>query len=135
MPYRVIQWATGNIGQRALYELGMTGIPIVIVSNADGTVADLLARMTLEDKAALMRLLCSVLTVQGFTVSAAIAGTSVCARTMNRHVHGRIIRDGEEADLAAQMPRTISSRRMTIARMIATGPVTANSQPMKPFEA
>jgi len=55
-------------------------------------------------EAALMRLLCSVLTVQGFAVSAAIAGTSVCARTMNRHVHGRIIRDGEEADAVRPLP-------------------------------
>ena len=37
-------------------------------------------------------LLCGVLTAQGFTVSAAIAGTSVCARTITRHVHGRIVR-------------------------------------------
>ena len=55
-------------------------------------------------EAALMRLLCGVLTVQGFVVSAAIAGTSVCARTMTRHVHGRIVRDGEEADAVRPLP-------------------------------
>jgi protein ImuB len=45
-------------------------------------------------EAAMMRLVCGVLTAQGFTVSGAIAGTAVCARTLTRHVHGRIVRDG-----------------------------------------
>jgi protein ImuB len=55
-------------------------------------------------EAALLRLLCDVLTAQGFTVSAAIAATSVCARTMTRHVHGRIVPDGEEADAVGPLP-------------------------------
>jgi protein ImuB len=55
-------------------------------------------------EAVMMRLLCDVLTAQGFAVSAAIAGTSVCARTMTRHVHGRIIGDGEEADAVRPLP-------------------------------
>ncbi len=55
-------------------------------------------------EAALMRLLCDVLTAQGFTVSAAIAGTSVCARTLRIHVHGRIVREGEEARAVAPLP-------------------------------
>ena len=55
-------------------------------------------------EAVMMRLLCDVLTAQGFVVSAAIAGTSVCARTMTRHVHGRIIGDGEEADAVRPLP-------------------------------
>src|SRR5712664_4225429 len=40
----------------------------------------------------------------GFTVSAAIAGSAVCARTMTRHVHGHIVRDGEEADAVKPLP-------------------------------
>jgi protein ImuB len=44
------------------------------------------------------------LTAQGFAVSAAIAGTSVCARTMTRHVHGRIVCHGEEADAVRPLP-------------------------------
>ena len=44
------------------------------------------------------------LTAQGFAVSAAIAGTSVCARTMTRHVHGHIVGDGEEADAVRPLP-------------------------------
>lgn len=55
-------------------------------------------------EAALLRLVCSVLTAHGFTVSAAIAGTAVCARTMTRHVHGRIVGHGEEADATKPLP-------------------------------
>src|SRR5205823_2290197 len=55
-------------------------------------------------EAAMMRLMCDVLTAQGFAVSAAIAGTSVCAQPITRHVHGRIVRDGEEADAVKPLP-------------------------------
>ena len=55
-------------------------------------------------EAAMMQLLCGVLTAQGFTVSAAIAGTAVCARTLSRHVHGRIVRVSEEADAVRPLP-------------------------------
>jgi protein ImuB len=51
-----------------------------------------------------MRLLCDALTAQGFAVSAAIAGTSVCARTLTRQVHGRIVREGEEAEAIKPLP-------------------------------
>src|SRR6202035_3391890 len=44
------------------------------------------------------------LTAQGFTVSAAISGTSICARTMTRYVSGNIVGDGEEADAVAPLP-------------------------------
>jgi protein ImuB len=55
-------------------------------------------------EAAMMQLVCGVLTAQGFTVSGAIAGTAVCARTLTRHVHGRIVRDGEEHDAVRPLP-------------------------------
>jgi protein ImuB len=55
-------------------------------------------------EAALMQLLCGVLTAQGFAVSAAIAGTAVCARTLTRYAHGRIVRAGEEADAVRPLP-------------------------------
>src|SRR5262249_46367350 len=55
-------------------------------------------------EANILRLVCDALTVQGFAVSAAIASTSICARTMTRHVHGRIIGDGEEQDAVAPLP-------------------------------
>jgi protein ImuB len=55
-------------------------------------------------EAALMKMVCGALTRHGFAVSAAIAGTSMCARTMTRHVHGRIVSDGEEADAVQPLP-------------------------------
>jgi protein ImuB len=55
-------------------------------------------------EATMMQLVCGVLTAQGFAVSAAIAGTAVCARTLTRHVHGRIVRDGEEAGAVRPLP-------------------------------
>jgi protein ImuB len=55
-------------------------------------------------EAALLRSVCNVLTRQGFAVSGAIAGTSICARTMTRHGSGHIIGDGEEADAVAPLP-------------------------------
>ncbi|WP_291690360.1 DNA polymerase Y family protein, partial [Bradyrhizobium sp.] len=55
-------------------------------------------------EAALLRLVCDALTLQGFTVSAAIASTAVCARTLTRHVHGRIVADGEEAEAVGALP-------------------------------
>ena len=42
-------------------------------------------------EAVLMQMVCGALTRQGFVVSAAIAGTSICARTMTRHVAGKIV--------------------------------------------
>jgi protein ImuB len=53
---------------------------------------------------ALLKLLCDALTMRGFTVSAAIASTAICARTMARHVHGRIVANGEEADAVSPLP-------------------------------
>ncbi|MDB5566313.1 MAG: Protein ImuB, partial [Tardiphaga sp.] len=55
-------------------------------------------------EAALMQMLCRALTAQGFMVSAAIAGTSVCARTLSHYVDGRIVADGEEAEAVKPLP-------------------------------
>jgi protein ImuB len=55
-------------------------------------------------EAALMRIACDALTRQGFAVSAAIASTSVCARTMTRTVSDRIVSDGGEAEAVAPLP-------------------------------
>ena len=53
---------------------------------------------------ALLQTVCVALGRRGFAVSAAIAGTSVCARTLTRHVSGKIIADGEEADATGPLP-------------------------------
>ena len=55
-------------------------------------------------EAAILRQLCDALTAQGFAVSAAIASTSICARTLNRHAHGQVIADSEEADAVGPLP-------------------------------
>jgi len=55
-------------------------------------------------EAALLRQLSGALTRQGFAVSAAIAATSVCARTLTRCASGMIVADGEEADAVGPLP-------------------------------
>src|ERR1700676_910226 len=79
--------------------------PLVALGSPHGLLLDITGCVHLfGGEAAMLRLVCDALTAQGFTVSAAIAGTSVCARTMTRHVHGRIVRAGEEADAVRPLP-------------------------------
>src|ERR1700704_2984300 len=79
--------------------------PLVALDSPHGLLLDITGCVHLfGGEAAMLRLLCGVLTAQGFAVSAAIASTSVCARTMTRHVHGRIVADGEEADAVDPLP-------------------------------
>ena len=85
--------------------------PLVALDSPHGLFLDITGCAHLfGGEAAMMRLMCDVLTAQGFAVSAAIAGTSVCARTMTRHVHGRIVRDGEEAE-AVRAAAGVRARR------------------------
>jgi protein ImuB len=51
-----------------------------------------------------LKLLCDLLTAQAFAISAAIASTAICARTLTRHVHGAIVPDGEEAHAVVPLP-------------------------------
>jgi protein ImuB len=79
--------------------------PLVALDSPHGLFLDITGCAHLfGGEAALMQMLCDALARQGFVVSAAIAGTSVCARTMNRYVHGRIVMDGEEADSVKPLP-------------------------------
>jgi protein ImuB len=55
-------------------------------------------------EAALLQMVSGALTRRDFTVSAAIASTSICARTLTRHVSGKIVTDGEEAKAVASLP-------------------------------
>lgn len=57
-------------------------------------------------EAALLWQLISALARQGFAVVAAIAATSICARTLARAASGTIVADGEEADAVAPLPVT-----------------------------
>lgn len=79
--------------------------PLVALDPSHGLFLDITGCAHLfGGEAALLQLLCGVLTAQGFAVSAAIAGTSACARTLRNHVHGRIIGDGGEADAISFLP-------------------------------
>ncbi len=79
--------------------------PLVALDSPHGLFLDITGCVHLfGGEAAMMRRVCDVLTAQGFTVSAAIAGTAVCARTMTRHVHGHIVGEGEEADAVKPLP-------------------------------
>src|ERR1700716_2555198 len=51
-----------------------------------------------------LQIISGALTRRGFVVSAGIASTSICARTMARHVCGQIIGDGEEAEAVMPLP-------------------------------
>jgi protein ImuB len=53
---------------------------------------------------ALLQIVYGALSRRGFAVSAGIAGTSICARTLTRHASGKIIADGEEADAVSPLP-------------------------------
>jgi protein ImuB len=79
--------------------------PLVALDAPDGLFLDITGCVHLfGGEAAMMRVVCEALTAQGFVVSAAIAGTAACARTINRQFHGRIVRDGEEADAVKPLP-------------------------------
>src|SRR5437899_927575 len=53
---------------------------------------------------ALLQIVCGALSRRGFAVSAAIASTSICARTLTRQTSGKIIADGEEAEAVSPLP-------------------------------
>jgi protein ImuB len=79
--------------------------PLVALDGPHGLFLDITGCVHLfGGEAAMMRLVCERLTAQGFAVSAAIAGTAVCARALTRQLHGRIVRDGGEADAVRPLP-------------------------------
>src|SRR6185369_992227 len=53
---------------------------------------------------ALLQIVSGALSRRGFAVGAAIASTSICARTLTRHGAGQIIADGEEAEAVSPLP-------------------------------
>ena len=79
--------------------------PLVALDSPHGLYLDITGCAHLfGGERALLQIVCGALTRRGFAVSAGIAGTSVCARTMTRHVSGKIIADGEEADAVGPLP-------------------------------
>ncbi len=79
--------------------------PLVALDSPHGLFLDITGCAHLfGGEAALMRMACDALTRQGFAVSAAIAGTSICARTLTRCADGCIVVDGEEAKAVGPLP-------------------------------
>jgi protein ImuB len=79
--------------------------PLVALDTPHGLFLDITGCAHLfGGEAALMQIICEALTRQGFAVSAGIASTSICARTMTRYSSGQIIREGEEADAVRPLP-------------------------------
>ncbi len=79
--------------------------PLVALDAPHGLFLDITGCVHLfGGEAALMQTICEALTRQGFAVSAGIASTSVCARTMTRYISGQIIREGEEAEAVRPLP-------------------------------
>jgi protein ImuB len=79
--------------------------PLVALDPPHGLLLDITGCAHLfGGEAAMLNLVCGVLTAQGFMVSGAIAGTATCARTLTRHVHGWIVREGEEVIAVRPLP-------------------------------
>ena len=79
--------------------------PLVALDSPHGLYLDITGCAHLfGGEATLLQIMCAALTRRGFAVSAAIASTSICARTMTRHVSGKIIADGEEAAAVGPLP-------------------------------
>jgi protein ImuB len=79
--------------------------PLVALDSPHGLYLDITGCAHLfGGEATLLQIMCSALRRRGFAVSAAIASTSICARTMTRHVSGKIIADGKEAAAVGPLP-------------------------------
>jgi protein ImuB len=79
--------------------------PLVALDPPHGLLLDITGCAHLfGGEAAMLPLICGALSAQGFAVSGAIAATAVCARTLARYVHGRIVREGEEAVAVRPLP-------------------------------
>jgi protein ImuB len=79
--------------------------PLVALDSPHGLYLDITGCAHLfGGEAALLRKVCGALSAQNFAVSAVIAGTSVCARTLTRCAPGTIVADGGEADALSALP-------------------------------
>jgi protein ImuB len=78
--------------------------PLVALDGVDGLFLDITGCAHLfGGEARMMAAVCDGLSRQGFIVSGAIAGTSVAARALTRHAHGRIVAAGGEAASVAPL--------------------------------
>ncbi|WP_024579471.1 DNA polymerase Y family protein [Bradyrhizobium sp. OHSU_III] len=79
--------------------------PLVALDAPDGLFLDITGCAHLfGGERALLQVVTGALSRRGFAVSAAIAGTSIAARTLTRHVSGKIVADGAEAHAVGPLP-------------------------------
>lgn len=79
--------------------------PLVAIDSPHGLYLDITGCAHLfGGERALLQIVSGALSRRGFTVSAAIASTAICARTLTRHASGKIVTDGEEAEAVAPLP-------------------------------
>ncbi len=79
--------------------------PLVALDHPHGLFLDLTGCAHLfGGESAMMNMICGRLARQGFTVSAAVASTSVCAGTLSRHAHGYVVPEGQEAVAVKPLP-------------------------------
>ncbi|WP_433995998.1 Y-family DNA polymerase [Bradyrhizobium tropiciagri] len=79
--------------------------PLVALDAPDGLFLDITGCAHLfGGERALLQIVTHALSRRGFAVSAAIAGTSIAARTLTRHASGKIVADGEEAAAVGPLP-------------------------------
>ena len=92
--------------------------PLVALDGEAGLLLDITGCAHLfGGEAQMLTKVCDGLSRQGFIVSGAIAGTSVAARALTRHVHGRIVACGREAAAVAPLAgRLARGRRKDRAR-------------------
>jgi protein ImuB len=79
--------------------------PLVAADLPDGLFLDITGVAHLfGGEAAMLKHVQEKIAAQGFTVQAAIAGTSLSARALAHHANGTIARPGEEAQILAPLP-------------------------------
>ncbi|QPF88073.1 DNA polymerase Y family protein [Bradyrhizobium genosp. L] len=79
--------------------------PLVALDGPDGLFLDITGCAHLfGGERALLQIATNALRHRGFAISAAIAGTSIAARTLTRHSSGIIVADGAEADATGPLP-------------------------------
>jgi protein ImuB len=79
--------------------------PLVALDPPQGLLLDISGCAHLfGGEVAMLKTICDALRRQGFVVSAAIAGTAACARTLTRAKPGCIVAEGQEAAAVAALP-------------------------------
>lgn len=93
--------------------------PLVALDGADGLLLDITgAGHLFGGEAAMLAMVTAAIGAQGFTVRAAIAGTTLCAHALARHAPGTIAPVGGEAQAMAQLSITALEAEDKIVRAL-----------------